>query len=104
MSGIEWVRLAELARRERELVDAELWDALVELQAERQRLIDALPPEPPAEAEPVLEEALAQSRATERALQAALAKTEGAMGALRRGRRAVSAYGLGAAAALERRA
>jgi hypothetical protein len=99
-----WDKLAELARREREIVAAGHWDELIELQAERQRLIDRLPPQPPAEAEGVLEEALEQSRATQTALTAALAELESALGAVRRGRRAVSAYGLGADSALDRRA
>ena len=99
-----WARLAELARRERMLVDAERWDDLSALQQERQQLIDALPDGPPAEAAPVLAAALRQSKATQQALQVALARTEASLGDVRRGRRAVTAYGIGSRSALERRA
>jgi hypothetical protein len=101
---LPWERLSELARRERELVDGERWDELIELQAERQQLLDCLPAEPPAEAEEALEESLLQARRTQQALQAALDQVESALGAVRRGRRAVSAYGLGGDSGLEHRA
>jgi hypothetical protein len=99
-----WARFADLARRERVLVEAERWEDLPALQQERQELIDALPEQPPAEAAPVLAAALRQSRATQQALQVALARTEAAIGEVRRGRRAVSAYGMGLSTGLERRA
>jgi hypothetical protein len=101
---VEWERLGELARRERALVEAERWDDLLALQAERQELLDALPEPLPAAAEAVLADALEQSKATQQALQVALARTEAELGSIRRGRRAVSAYGLSTASAVERRA
>jgi hypothetical protein len=85
-------RLAELAEREEDLVAGERWDEVVELQAERQATIDALPQPLPRAALPVLTRALERSRATEAALAAALARTNGQLTALRRSRRAISAY------------
>jgi hypothetical protein len=101
---MSWERLGDLARRERELVAAEQWDELIALQAARQQLIDSLPAALPREAKPVLEAALAQSRATQAALRAEVTRADGVLGALRRGRRAVSAYGVGGQAAVEARA
>lgn len=99
-----WRELPELARREQELVAGERWEELLELQAERQRLIDALPSPAPAEARPALEDALRQSRATQSVLAEALQRTGGLLGTVRQGRRVVSAYGGPAAVALEARA
>lgn len=99
-----WRKLQSLAERERELVAGGRWDDLPELQAERQQLIDALPSPPPPAAEPLLQAALAQSRATQRELREALQRTEEQLGALRRGRRVVGAYGGAGGTALDRRA
>jgi hypothetical protein len=99
-----WEQLAELAQRERELVAGASWEELSELQAQRQELIDRLPARPPFEAKGVLHAALLQSNATQAALQAALVEVETALGAVRRGRRAVSAYGVATGSGLDRRA
>jgi hypothetical protein len=90
---VSWTELPELARRERELVNGGRWEELLELQAERQQLIDSLPAELPAEARPALEAALRQSRATQAVLAEAMQATGGQLGTVRRGRRVVTAYG-----------
>jgi hypothetical protein len=101
---VNWLELGDLARRERAVVDGGRWDELPALQDARGALIAALPSPLPAEAEPVLRVALAQSRATEQALQVALARTEAELGAVRRGRRAMAGYAGAVGHALERRA
>jgi hypothetical protein len=101
---VEWLALGELARRERALVEAGRWDDLAALQDERDRLIGSLETPLPAAARPLLADALAQSRATQQALQVALAQTEAELGTVRRGRRALAGYGVAARHALEARA
>jgi hypothetical protein len=99
-----WEQLAELAERERELVAGASWDELSELQARRQELIDALPSPPPVEAKRALAKAVLQAQATQEALRVALSEVESALGAVRRGRRAVAAYGVATGSGLDRRA
>jgi hypothetical protein len=92
---MSWELLAELARRERGVVDAGRWDELLDLQAERRCAIALLTEPPPPGARALLEEAHARARETEVALGRALADTGRQLAALRRGRRAVVAYGRG---------
>jgi hypothetical protein len=98
-----WELLAELARREHELVQASSWEDLLGLQDERGQVIASAPSPPPAEAREPLEEALQGALETEAALQVALAETGGVLAALRRGRRAVRAYGRGPRSGLDAR-
>jgi len=85
-------RLLALARDEAELVATGRLDELGALQDERDALQAALPQAPPAEAEPLLEEALRLVRSTEGALAAAVAATGAELRRLGEGRRAVQAY------------
>jgi hypothetical protein len=98
---VSWELLAELARRERRIVEAGGWDELLELQDERGRAIGLLTGPPPPGARALLEEARARSLETETALARALAETGSQLAALRRGRRAVHAYGHGERAGLD---
>lgn len=101
---MDWVELGELARRERAVVDGGRWEELPALQDARGALIAGLERPLPAEAEPLLRAVLAQSRATEQALQVALAQTEAELGTVRRGRRAMAGYSAAAGHVLERHA
>jgi hypothetical protein len=92
---MSWELLAELARRERELVGAGRWDELLDLQAERRCAIALFTEPPPPGTRALLEEARARAKETELALGRALAETGRQLAALRRGRRAVVAYGHG---------
>jgi hypothetical protein len=92
---MSWELLAELARREREVVEAGRWEELLELQDERKCVIALLTGPPPPGSLALLQEARARARETEAALARALAETGGQLAALRRGRRAVVAYGSG---------
>ncbi len=88
-------RLAELARREEEAVAGRRWEELIEIRAEQQELLASMRGRHDASARPVLEAALARALATERALIASLAETQGAIERLRAGRRAVRGYDAG---------
>jgi hypothetical protein len=101
---VSWQGLEELARRERDAVAAERWDDLLALQDDRRRLLATLDSPLPPEAKSVLELALAQSRATEQALQVGLGPAAEILAGLRRGRRMVAAYGAGRRGSLEARA
>ncbi len=90
---MSYERLAELALREEQLVAGERWSELVELQAERDETIAALPSTAGLVDLSLLEHALLRSRATERALGAELARVGGELAAVRQGRRALVAYG-----------
>jgi len=87
---VSWELLAELARREGEIVDSGDWDGLLALQAEREQALGSMSGLPPRAA---LVEARERSLATEAALQRGLDETEKQLAALRRGRRVVHAYG-----------
>jgi hypothetical protein len=100
---VSYERLAELALREEQLVDGERWDELVLLQAERSDTIAALPSTAVGDLA-LLESALRRSRATERALGTELARVGSQLAAVRRGRRAVFAYGGAPRARLDARA
>lgn len=101
---MSYERLAELALREEQLVDGERWDDLVLLQAERAETIAALPSTATLADLPLLEGALLRSRATERALGVELARIGGQLAAVRKGRRAIFAYGVEPDARLDARA
>jgi hypothetical protein len=101
---MSWQQLAELASREDRLVEVEDWDALLALQDERERLIASLPSPPPLHALPMLATARDRLRATEDALRRALGANARQLDELRRGRRALAAYGGGSRHALDARA
>jgi len=84
--------LAALARRERELIDANRWDELHELGAEWQAHAESMPDPSPADRE-VLEEIAATVWSTVAAVEAALADTIRGMGHVQQGRLAVDSYG-----------
>lgn len=94
--------LVDLARRERDLIDGCLWDDLLDLQAERSRLVETLPPRPPATARPALEHAMSLNASNEIAIRAALQVAGHALEHLGRGRRALASYGGGAGAGASR--
>jgi hypothetical protein len=84
--------LLALARRERELIDANRWHDLHELGAEWQAHTENLPDPSPADRE-VLDEIAATVWSTVAAVQAALADTTRGLGHVQRGRLAVGSYG-----------
>jgi hypothetical protein len=89
---MSWQLFDELAAREEAAVAGRRWDELLEIQAERRRVLDSLPARLPQDARPVLERALARSQATAGVLEAAMAETKGTIERLRGGRRVVGAY------------
>ncbi|HVV58518.1 MAG TPA: flagellar protein FliT [Gaiellaceae bacterium] len=89
---MSWELFDELAAREETAVAGRRWDELLEIQAERRRVLDALPADLPQEAKPTLERALARSQETAAVLVAAMAETKGTIERLRGGRRVVGAY------------
>ena len=101
---MSWQHLAELAVREQQFVEAGDWVELLEVQAERERLIATLPSPPPLDAYGILVTAREQARATAAALERALAETGQQLEVLRRGRSAVRAYGGGEYTGLDARA
>ena len=98
---MSWELLAELGRHEQRIVEAGAWDELLGLQAERECVLAGLTGPPPPGARRLLEEARSRSRDTEAALARGLAETGGQLAALRRGRRAVVAYGRGERSGLD---
>jgi hypothetical protein len=86
-------RLLDLVRREAELVATGQLEEIEPLHDELDRLRAALPETPPADAAPLLEEALRLARASEGALAAALAETGAELARIGEGLRAVQAYG-----------
>jgi hypothetical protein len=99
-----WQHLADLALHEQRLVETGSWPELLELQAERERLIATLTSPPPLDVLGVLVTARERSLATEAALRRALAEQGRELDTLARGRRAVVAYGGGEHSGLEARA
>jgi hypothetical protein len=89
----EYERLLLLTRREAELVATGDLEEIGGLHEERNRIRATLPETPPADAKPLLEEALRLMRSTEGVLAAALAATGDELRRLGEGRRAVQAYG-----------
>ena len=98
---MSWQHLAELAARERDLVEAGDWEGLLDVQAERERLMERLPSPPPLDAYGILVTAREQARATATALERALLETGQQLEVLTRGRSAVRAYGGGEHSGLE---
>ena len=98
---MSWQHLAELAVREQRLVEAEAWEELLEVQAERRQLIARLPSPAPLDALGILVTAREQARATAAALERAMAETGQQLDVLRRGRSAVRAYGGGERSGLD---
>ena len=92
MPAADYVRLVELCERERELIAAADWDAVVGLGEERAALVAALPGRPPAEAGAYLRRADELSRANAAALAAARAATVAELGQLRTVRQTIRAY------------
>jgi len=89
---MSWQLFDELVAREEAAVAGRRWDELLEIQAERRRVLDSLPADLPREARPALERALARSQATATVLVAAMAETKGTIERLRGGVRVVGAY------------
>lgn len=87
-----WRDLVTLALRERELIETGLWDELVALGRERERLVAELPARAPAEAAPYLEEAHAIVSASITTLRHAVSDITAELAHVEHGRRALAAY------------
>jgi hypothetical protein len=87
-----YVRLLELAERERDLIAAGRFDELAALDDERGALVDGLPATPPPGAGPALTRAAALQEESTRALAAALGATRESLAELLRGRRTARSY------------
>ena len=85
-------RLAELASEEERAVESRRWEVLLAIRAEQHTILEGLRGRLAVDARPVLELALSRSRATEKALFASLAETQGIIERLRAGRRAIHGY------------
>jgi hypothetical protein len=92
MPTAAYARLVELCERERELIAAADWDAVVRLGEERAALAAGLPARPPAEARRHLRRAGELARANAAALAAARAATVAELGQLRTVRQTIRAY------------
>jgi len=90
-------RLAQLAERERELIEAARWGELRGLNAERARLVASLPARPPEEARRLLEHTRRLVRGNAAALAAALCRANEELAVQRRRRRAAQRFGAAAA-------
>ena len=87
-----YIRLAELAERERDLAVAGHVDDVLAVQAERAALISSLPATSPAEAQPYLRRAFAAQAETTVALGRGLRSVREEAVRLEHGRGAVAAY------------
>jgi hypothetical protein len=87
-----YVRLAELAERERDLAVAGRADDVLALQSERAALVAGLPAAAPAEARAHIARAASAQAETTVALSAALRSVRAEAMRLEQGRDAVSAY------------
>lgn len=90
MTGYE--ALAELARRELELVSAGEVELLPELHRQREALVAALPPAPPAAARPLLERTAALQARVTHALQERMRESGSELRKLSHGRTAMAGY------------
>ena len=90
-------KLLALARRRRDAVEAGRYDELAALDAEREGLVAALPPQPPAAAAPALDELAGLLVSTHALLAERLEATAAELGATRRARQVARGYGGGAA-------
>jgi hypothetical protein len=93
-----YAELVALAERELELVHAERFESLDAIRARRAELVSVLPPSPPEEALPLLQQAAAMQARTEDALERSLTHVTAELQAVRRGRHAVQAYTPGSGA------
>jgi hypothetical protein len=93
-----YLRLAELAEAELVACEEERPEILVPYYEEAQRIIEFLPPRPPASAAEALHRAAGAQRQIEELLASKLAMAEGDLDHLRRGREAARAYATTAAA------
>lgn len=87
-------RLLELARRERDALEAGDWERVTALQAEQAELREALSgATPPPSARPALEEAARLNAEVVLAIRRAMAGVQAELVALGRGREAAAGYG-----------
>lgn len=94
--------LVAIFREELALVTDGRWDDLAELNERRARLLAALPPSAPAEAQAELREALRLQALSATALREGLAETAAQLGQLSTGRTAVAGYAAGTGMAARR--
>jgi hypothetical protein len=87
-----YARLVEMCERERELIAAADWDAVVQHGSERAALVAGLPAQPPAGARSHLRRAEELGRSNAAALAAARAATVAELGQLRTVRATIRAY------------
>jgi hypothetical protein len=93
-----YLRLAELAEAELVACEEERPEDLAPYYEEAQRIIELLPPRPPASAAEALHRAAGAQRQIEDLLASRLTMAEGDLDHLRRGREAARAYATTAAA------
>ena len=93
-----YLRLAELAEAELVACQEERPEILAPYYEEAQRIIEILPPRPPASAAEALHRAAGAQRQIEELLANKLAMADGDLDHLRRGREAARAYATTAAA------
>jgi hypothetical protein len=93
-----YLRLAELAEAELVACQEERPEILAPYYEEAQRIIEILPPRPPASAAEALHRAAGAQRQIEDLLASKLAMADGDLDHLRRGREAARAYATTAAA------
>jgi hypothetical protein len=93
-----YLRLAELAEAELVACQEERPEILAPYYEEAQRIIEVLPPRPPASAAEALHRAAGAQRQIEELLANKLAMADGDLDHLRRGREAAHAYATTAAA------
>lgn len=93
-----YLRLAEIAEAELVACQEERPEDLAPYYEEAQRIIDLLPPRPPASAAEALHRAAGAQRQIEDLLASKLTMAEGDLDHLRRGREAAHAYATTAAA------
>lgn len=85
-------RILELGELELELVQGQRWEELAQLGAEREQLIESLPPLAPRTAKDSLERAAVLQQRVSAELATALALAREGLGRLDRGRRAAAGY------------
>ena len=85
-------RLAELGEQELELVRTGAYDRLVDLNAERDALVESLPAKPPLEARAALLRAAAAQAQVEGLLSGLIAHAQASLVRLDKGRQVLSAY------------
>lgn len=85
--------LLELAERERELIEAGLWDDVVTLGAARAQLVAELPPQAPSSARALLEQAASIVESNVAAIATASDAVRRELNHLQRGRTAIASYG-----------